>query len=97
MTVLEGSDIIGALLLDDAALLQLVPAERIKAGLLPEGIALTAVAGVWGDSRNIRCLFMDQQGKGYMRNIVKWGDAGYNIRELGIDAKKIEVGQVFDL
>ncbi len=43
MTVLEGSDIIGALLLEDTALLQLVPAERIKAGLLPEGIALDAL------------------------------------------------------
>lgn len=68
-----------------------------KVDRLPEGIALTAVAGVWGDNRNIRCLFTDQQGNRYMRNIVKWGDAGYNIRELGIDAKQIEVGQVFDV
>ena len=43
MTVLEGSDIIGALLLADEALLQLVPEERIKAGLLPEGSALPAL------------------------------------------------------
>jgi len=31
-----------------------------------------------------------------MRNIVKWGDAGDVIRELAIDAKEIEVEQVFD-
>lgn len=68
-----------------------------KVARLPEGAPLTAVAGVWGDNRNVRCLFVDAQGKGYMRNIVKWGDAAYIIKELGIDAKKIEVGQVFDL
>ena len=66
-----------------------------KVARLPEGTPLTAVAGVWGDNRNVRCLFVDAQGKGYMRNIVKWGDAAYIIKELGIDAKKIEVGQVF--
>ena len=64
---------------------------------LPDGIALTAVAGVWGDSRNVRCLFVDARGKRYMRNIVRWGDAGYIICELGVDAKTISVGEVFIL
>lgn len=43
MSTLEGSDIIGALLRDDSALLEIVPAERIKAGLLPDGIGLPAL------------------------------------------------------
>jgi hypothetical protein len=30
-----------------------------------------------------------------LRNIQRWGDAGYLIKELGLDAKEIEVGQVF--
>lgn len=68
-----------------------------KVERLPEGMRLTAVAGVWGDNRNIRCLFMDQQGNGYMRNIVKWGAAGYIVKELGVDAKELKVGQCFSL
>jgi len=68
-----------------------------KVAHLPEATALTAVAGIWGDNRNIRCLFNDPQGNRYMRNIVKWGDAGYVVKELDIDAKQIEVGQIFQL
>lgn len=40
---MTGVDIIGALLRSDAALLALAPAERIKAGSLPDDIALPAV------------------------------------------------------
>lgn len=68
-----------------------------KVDCLPEGVPLVAVAGVWGHYLNIRCLLMDNFGSGYMRNICKWGDKGYPIKELGIDAKEIEVGQQFRL
>ncbi len=40
---MTGVDIIGALLLADVALLARVPATRIKAGALPDGIALPAL------------------------------------------------------
>ena len=59
---------------------------------LPEGVPLVAVAGVWGDYQNIRCLFMDAEGNGYMRSIRKQSN-GYVIRELGVDAKELMVGE----
>jgi hypothetical protein len=68
-----------------------------KVNRLPAEVKLTAVAGVWGDKRNIRCLFIDPLGNGYMRNIVKWGNAGYIISELELDAKAIAVGAEFTL
>ncbi|EEE35316.1 hypothetical protein RKLH11_3992 [Rhodobacteraceae bacterium KLH11] len=68
-----------------------------KVGCLPDWVQLVAVAGVWGDYQNIRCLFVDVVGIGYMRNIRWWGDKGYPIKELGIDAKEISVGQQFFL
>ena len=68
-----------------------------RVACLPEGVPLIAVAGVWGDYQNIRCLFVDVAGSGYMRNIRWWGDKGYPIKELGIDAKEIAVGQQFFL
>ena len=68
--------------------------EKVKR--LPEGVCSTAFAGVWGDNRNIRCLFIDAQGQGYMRDIVKRGNGGYIIRELRVDARQIEVGRVFE-
>lgn len=40
MSDLEGSDIIGALMLADAALVTLVPPENMKAGRLPEVVTL---------------------------------------------------------
>lgn len=43
MSDLEGSDIIGALLVADTDLVGLVPVDRIKAGLLPEGVQLDAL------------------------------------------------------
>ena len=68
-----------------------------KVDLLPAGMPLTAIAGVWGDYSNIRCLFEDVEGNKYLRNIRKWGDTGYFLKELGVDAKQIEAGQVFSL
>jgi hypothetical protein len=68
-----------------------------KVDCLPSGKPVAAIAGVWGDYVNIRCLFEDADGSRYLRNIVRWGDAGYIIKELGLDAKEIEVGQMFDL
>ncbi|NOC46999.1 hypothetical protein [Ruegeria sp. HKCCD7559] len=64
-----------------------------KVRRLPKGVPLIAIAGVWGEYGDIRCLFMDTEGKGYLRYIQKWGDNGFLIRELGLDAKAIEVGQ----
>ncbi|SLN19556.1 hypothetical protein ROA7450_00628 [Roseovarius albus] len=60
---------------------------------LPEGIPLMAIAGIWGDYSDIRCLFIDQTGKTYRRHIT--GRAGrYIIRELDLNAKEVDVGQV---
>lgn len=67
-----------------------------KVDSLPSGVPVTAVAGVWGDYVNIRCLFEDADGNRYLRNIQQWGDAGYIVKELGVDAKQIAVGQVFE-
>lgn len=63
---------------------------------LPENVQFYAVAGVWGKFVNIRCLFKDADGNLYHRNIYK-RDEGYMIKELGVDAKAIEVGQVFQI
>lgn len=57
----------------------------------------TAIAGVWGDYSNIRCLFEDAEGNKYLRNIRKWGDARYVSKELSVVAKQIEAGQVLNL
>lgn len=65
-----------------------------KVSVLPTGVPLTAVAGVWGDYANIRCLSEDDHGNRYLRNI--YGDSrGYFIRELGVNGKEIKVGTVF--
>jgi hypothetical protein len=64
-----------------------------KIDRLPEGIPLMAIAGVWGNYSDIRCLFVDQTGKTYRRHIT--GRAGqYIIRELDLNAKEMQVGQV---
>ncbi len=63
-----------------------------KVDCLPEAIPLIAIAGVWGDYSNIRCLFIDAERNGYRRHIN--GRAGeYIIRELDLNAKDLEVGQ----
>lgn len=41
--VTTGTDIIGAMLLADAPLIALIPAARIKSGVLPDGITLPAL------------------------------------------------------
>ncbi|WP_417266971.1 hypothetical protein [Celeribacter baekdonensis] len=64
-----------------------------KVDRLPEGIPLMAIAGVWGNHSDIRCLFIDQTGKTYRRHIT--GRTGqYVIRELNLNAKEVQVGQV---
>ncbi|MEV8468000.1 hypothetical protein AB0T83_14585 [Fluviibacterium sp. DFM31] len=64
-----------------------------KADRLPEGVPLMAIAGVWGNYSDIRCLFIDQTGKTYRRHIT--GRVGqYVIRELELNAQVMEVGQV---
>ena len=64
-----------------------------KVDRLTEGIPLMAIAGVWGDYSDIRCLFIDQTGQTYRRHIQ--GRAGqYIIRELDLNAKELGVGQV---
>jgi len=68
-----------------------------KVDCLPSFVTVTAIAGVWGDYVNLRCLFEGADGNRYLRNIQRWGDAGYIIKELGLDAKEIEAGQVFRL
>lgn len=65
-----------------------------KVSTLPTGVYLAAIAGIWGDYSNIRCLFMTEDGKGYLRNISGRGGQ-YIIRELGVNAKEIKVGAVF--
>ncbi|CUJ97607.1 hypothetical protein RUE5091_01825 [Ruegeria denitrificans] len=65
--------------------------ERVDS--LPIGIPLVAIAGVWGDCYNLRCLFMDTDGNQYLRNVFRTKN-GYLIPELGVDAKMIKIGQV---
>lgn len=70
--------------------------DYVTVSSLPENTPLVAVAGVWGRFVNIRCLFRDPDGGRFLRNIRKQED-GYVIRELNIDAKAIEVGQIFSI
>ena len=63
---------------------------------LPEGIELVAIAGVWNNRGNIRCLFIDRDRNTYCRH-VGGGGGKYMITELGVNAKDIEVGQVFEI
>ena len=63
-----------------------------KVDRLPGGVPLLAIAGVWGNYSDIRCLFIDQTGQTYRRHIT--GRAGqYIIRELDLNARELEVGQ----
>ena len=64
-----------------------------KVDRLPKGIPLLAIAGVWGDYSDIRCLFIDQTGKTYRRHITG-RDGRYIIRELDLNAKEVQVGQL---
>lgn len=64
-----------------------------KVDCVPERVPLMAVAGIWGDFSDIRCLFFDQTGQTYRRHITG-RDGQYIIRELDLNAKEMEVGQV---
>ncbi|MBD3664913.1 hypothetical protein [Sulfitobacter aestuariivivens] len=64
-----------------------------KVDRLPKSVPLMAIAGVWGDYNDIRCLFIDQIGKTYRRHITGRADQ-YIVRELDLNAKEMEVGQV---
>lgn len=64
-----------------------------KVARLPEGVPLMAFAGVWGDYSDIRCLFIDADGNGYRRHISGRGGE-YIIRELDLNAKGLQVGQM---
>ena len=64
-----------------------------KVDRLPEGVPLLAIAGIWGDYSDIRCLFIDQTGKTFRRHIT--GRAGeYIIHELDLNAKELHFGQL---
>lgn len=64
-----------------------------KVSRLPVGVPLLAIAGVWGDYANIRCLFADETGNRYLRNISSRAGQ-YLIQELGVSAKDIQAGAV---
>lgn len=68
-----------------------------KVARLPSNTKLTAIAGIWGDYRNIRVLFVDESGNKYLRNITTGGSGIYRITELKINAKEITIGQVFEV
>jgi len=61
---------------------------------LPAGINLIAIAGVWDDYSNIRCLFQAENREAYLRKIKGRGGQ-YIIQELGVNAKEIVVGSYF--
>ncbi|MBI1494377.1 hypothetical protein [Halocynthiibacter styelae] len=68
-----------------------------KVDRLPQGILLTAVAGIWGDFQNIRCLFVDRKGNRYLRNI-QGGNGMYPIKELRQrNARTLTAGQIVRL
>ena len=53
-----------------------------KVKVLPEGEELIAVAGVWGDYHDIRCLFISESNKKYCRTGFR--STKYLIKELNI-------------
>lgn len=64
-----------------------------KVDRLPKSVPLIAIAGVWGDYSDIRCLFFDQTGQTYRRHVTG-RDGWYIIRELDLNAKELQVGQL---
>jgi len=67
-----------------------------KVNRLPAGVPLMAIAGVWGNYADIRCLFVDEAGNRYLRSIN--GRAGeYIIRELAMNAKELKTGTVLEV
>lgn len=66
-----------------------------KVSELPKNETYTAVAGVWGDYYDIRCLFVSSSTKQYCRK--GFSNNKYLIKELGISGNLIEVGQKFEI
>ena len=61
---------------------------------LPKNEKLTAVAGVWGNYQDIRCLFISESNKRYCR--TGFFSTKYLIKELNVFGNEIEVGQKFE-
>ena len=62
---------------------------------LPRDIKLTAVAGIWGDYQDIRCLFTSDAGDKYCRTV--YHRAEYYIPEISVYAKNISPDDVFNV
>lgn len=65
--------------------------EKVRA--LPTGIELTAIAGVWGNYSDLRCLFISESGKQICRTV--WSRTKYYIPELEKHGKDIKIGECF--
>ena len=62
---------------------------------LPVGIKLVAIIGVWDDYANLRCLFVSEGGKRFCRSVSS--RSNYEISELGMFGKDINIGDVFEI
>lgn len=60
---------------------------------LPKGVELTAVAGIWGDYSNLRCLFITADGERICRTV--FNRLKYWVPEIERHGKEIEVGETF--
>lgn len=60
---------------------------------LPKGIELTAVAGVWGDYSNLRCLFVTEDGDRICRTV--FNRLKYWVPEIERYGKEIGVCEKF--
>lgn len=65
--------------------------ERVER--LPSGISIIAVAGVWGDNQNLRCLFELEDGRKVRRET--YFQSGYELLELGWSGKKLVAGKKY--
>lgn len=60
---------------------------------LPKNIELTAVAGVWGDHCDLRCLFVTANGDRVCRTV--FNRLKYWVPEIEKHGKEIQVDSVF--
>ena len=67
--------------------------EYEKVSRLPAGIGMKAVAAVWGDRQNLRCLFETDTGERLQRTVY-W-NGGYLIEELGVSGKELELDLLY--
>lgn len=67
--------------------------EYEKVRELPMGIELTAVAGVWGDYSNLRCLFMTSDGDKICRTV--FNRLKYWVPEIERHGKEVQAGEIF--